>query len=306
MSEQHLREPTLAVVGWIDRFVPAPIRPYLRLMRLDRPIGIWLRLFPAWWALALASKGPLPLMLAALFAAEAILSRGLGCTVNDILDRRFDAQVERTRDRPLAARHLSVRAALVFLVLQLVLVVAVLASLNALVLGIFVISLVLAAIYPLMKRITWWPQAFLGLVFSSSTLMGWAALTGHLSLPALLLYAGCISWTVGYDTIYAHQDKRDDARVGVKSTALYLGAASKRWIGLFYALAVLLWGGALALQTSVLAALVAMLALTGLFVWQLRRWAPDSPALSLAAFKSSRQVGWLLLAAIVVARGGLL
>ncbi|WNG37251.1 4-hydroxybenzoate octaprenyltransferase [Archangium violaceum] len=290
--------------GWIDRFVPAPARPYLRLMRLDRPIGIWLRLFPAWWAILLANQGRPHLGLLALFLAEAILTRSLGCIINDILDRHIDAQVERTRMRPLASNQLTVRQAIAFLALLAVLEFLVLSSLGPLLLSMLTATLVLAALYPLMKRLTWWPQAFLGVVYNSGALMGWVALSGKFDLAPLLLYAGCVLWTLGYDTIYAHQDKRDDARIGVKSTAVYLGRSSRGWVSAFYALALLFWGAALASQLSPSATLAALLAVTLHFVWQLRSWNPESPADCLAKFKSNQSVGWLLLAGLALVGGG--
>lgn len=290
--------------GWIDRLIPAPARPYLRLMRVDRPIGMWLRLFPGWWALALAAERLPTLELWLIFWGEAVLTRGLGCTVNDIVDRDIDAKVARTRNRPLASGEVTVGQAAAFLGLQILLGALLLARLGGLTLGLFAATVILACIYPLMKRVTFWPQAFLGVVFNTSALMSWAAVQGTLSYAPLLLYAGCFFWTLGYDTIYAHQDKVDDARLGVKSTALHLGAASRKWVGGFFLAAVALWGAALTARGPLLVALLAVLAPAGHLAWQLRRWDPDSPALSLAMFKSNQNVGWLLLAGIVLLRLG--
>lgn len=290
--------------GWIDRLVPEPARPYLRLMRVDRPIGMWLRLFPGWWALALAAERLPALDLLIIFWGEALLTRGLGCTVNDIVDRDIDAKMARTRNRPLASGQVTVGQSVAFLGLQIALGTLLLARLGRLTLGLFAATVILACIYPLMKRVTWWPQAFLGVVFNTSALMGWAAVHGTLGFTPLLLYTGCFFWTLGYDTIYAHQDKLDDARLGVKSTALYLGAASRKWVGGFFLAAVALWGAALAGRGPLLAALIAMLPPAGHLIWQLRRWDPDSPALSLAMFKSNQNVGWLLLCGIVLLRLG--
>src|SRR6516162_6587845 len=185
---------------WVERFLPTGVRPYARLARLDRPIGTWLLLFPGWWAIALASSWwPAPLLLV-LFAVGAIVMRGAGCTLNDIADRHYDAQVARTRLRPLPSGAVSVRQAILFLGLQLAVGAAIL-------LGVVVLGLV--GTYPFMKRITYWPQVFLGLNFNWGALIGWTAVTGELAWPSLLLYVGGVFWTVGYDTIYAHQDKDD-------------------------------------------------------------------------------------------------
>jgi 4-hydroxybenzoate polyprenyltransferase len=209
--------------GWIDRLAPVWLRPYLKLARLDRPIGTWLLLFPCWWGLALASKGwPDPELLIA-FALGSVVMRGAGCTYNDMVDREFDARVERTRRRPLPSGAISLRAAAVFLALQLLAGLAILFTFNTITIALGIASLALVFTYPFMKRVTWWPQAFLGLTFNWGVLMGWSAVTGDISLPALLLYTGAIAWTIGYDTIYAHQDKEDDALIGLRSTALLFG-----------------------------------------------------------------------------------
>ncbi|QJE72105.1 4-hydroxybenzoate octaprenyltransferase [Aerophototrophica crusticola] len=286
---------------WVDRVLPAGLRPYARLARLDRPIGTWLLLFPGWWAIALAAPaGQWPdWWLMALFAVGAVVMRGAGCTVNDILDRKLDAKVERTRVRPIPAGEVTVFQALGFLGLQLFLGLLVLLQLNFLSILLGVASLVLVFSYPLMKRITWWPQAFLGLTFNWGALMGWTAVKGTLDAPALLLYAGCILWTLGYDTIYAHQDKEDDARVGIKSTALLFGAKSKRWVAGFYAGAFALWLAALSSLGQGWVLAVPLLATGGLLWVQVRGWQVDDPADSLATFKASRFVGWALLVAIM-------
>jgi len=287
--------------GWTDRWLPAALRPYARLARLDRPIGTWLLLFPCWWAIALAAApGHWPdIRLMALFALGAVVMRGAGCTINDVLDRHLDAQVERTRLRPIPSGQVSVRQAIAFLLLQLLLGLLVLIQLNRLTMALGVASLLLVFTYPLMKRITWWPQAFLGLTFNWGALMGWTAVRGSLDMPALLLYAGGIFWTLGYDTIYAHQDKEDDARIGVKSTARLFGDRSKRWVALFYAGAFVSWSAAL-LPSGHIGALAAPLLLAAaLLVHQVRGWKPDDPSSSLDSFKAARFVGWALLAAII-------
>jgi len=292
----------IRVDGWVDRWLPAGARPYARLARLDRPIGTWLLLFPGWWAIALAAPaGSWPdLRLMALFAVGALVMRGAGCTVNDILDRKLDAQVERTRARPIPSGQVTVRQALVFLVAQLLTGFLVLIQLNPLSIAMGVASLALVFTYPLMKRITWWPQAFLGLTFNWGALMGWTAVRGTLDLPAVLLYAGCILWTLGYDTIYAHQDKEDDARIGVKSTALLFGRNSRAWVGAFYAGAMVLWLSAVS-RVGNEWAMAVPLTITAILLWmQVRGWEMDDQASSLSTFKASRFVGWTLLIAIMV------
>ncbi len=285
--------------GWIDRLAPPAWRPYLRLARLDRPIGTWLLLFPGWWSIALAGSGRPDLGLMALFAVGAVVMRGAGCTVNDILDRDFDARVERTRSRPIPSGQVSVRQALAFLAVQLLIGLAVLVQMNGFSVALGALSLVLVFTYPLMKRITWWPQAFLGLTFNWGALLGWAAVRGELDWPALALYAGGIAWTLGYDTIYAHQDKEDDARIGVKSTALRLGDRSKIWIYGFYTLAFIGFGlaGRLAGAGPYFLPVLTLGALH--LSWQVATWRPDDQGDCLAKFKSNRWFGWILLAAIL-------
>jgi 4-hydroxybenzoate polyprenyltransferase len=288
--------------GWIDRFTPRAVQPYLKLARLDRPIGTWLLLFPCWWSTALASQGLPDWRPMLLFAVGAVVIRGAGCTVNDILDRDFDAKVERTRARPIPSGQVSVKQALAFLALQLLIGLVVLLQFNTTTILLGVLSLVLVFTYPLMKRITWWPQAFLGLAFNWGALVGWTAVRGELEWPALALYAAGIVWTLGYDTIYAHQDKEDDARIGVKSTALRLGDQSKIWIYAFYTLTFVgigAAGGLAGLGTWFRPVL--MLAVLQL-AWQVATWIPDDQNDCLAKFKSNRWFGWLVLAAIVAGR----
>lgn len=288
--------------SWTDRWAPAPIRPYLKLARLDRPIGTWLLLFPCWWSIALAATGWPDLWLMVLFGIGSVVMRGAGCTVNDILDRDFDARVERTRSRPIPSGQVSVRQALAFLVLLLAIGLAILVQLNGMTLALGVASLALIGIYPLMKRVTWWPQAFLGLTFNWGALMGWAAVTGRVDLPALVLYGAGIVWTLGYDTIYAHQDKEDDARVGVKSTALRLGERSRVWIGGFYAACLIgLLGTGLAAGVGA-PFLIGLALAAGQLVWQVASWSPDDPADCLDKFKSNRWFAWLVLGGIVAGR----
>ena len=219
-----------ATGNWVDKTAPPWSRPYLRLARLDRPIGSWLLLLPCWWSCALAAiaahNTPSVAQLA-LFFVGAFAMRGAGCTYNDIVDRDLDASVERTRSRPIPSGQVSVFSAGVCLVAQALIGLSVLLSFNVFTIGLGIASLVIVAVYPFMKRITYWPQIVLGLAFSWGALMGWAAVFARLDAPALLLYAGSIAWVIGYDTIYAHQDREDDALIGIKSTALLFGERTK-------------------------------------------------------------------------------
>jgi 4-hydroxybenzoate polyprenyltransferase len=287
-------------LDWIDRRAPRALRPYLKLARIDRPIGIWLLLWPAFWSLALAGQGAPDPWLLLLFALGALVMRGAGCTYNDIVDRRIDGRVARTARRPLPAGEISVRGALVFLALQLAAGLAILLSLNPFAILLGAGSLVLIASYPFMKRITYWPQAFLGLTFNWGALLGWAAARGTLDGPALVLYGAGVLWTLGYDTIYAHQDKEDDAFVGVKSTALKLGDKSRPWIAAFY-------GGTVALLAlaGVLAHIawpfyLGLAAAAGLLAWQVATLKLDEPGDCLAKFKSNALVGLLLFAGLLL------
>jgi 4-hydroxybenzoate polyprenyltransferase len=287
---------------WVDRLAPPPLQPYLRLARLDRPIGTWLLLFPCWWGVALASAGwPEPRLLLA-FALGALVMRGAGCTYNDIVDRDLDARVERTRHRPLPSGAVSLRGALLFLALQLLAGLAILLSFNGFTVWLGISSLALVFSYPFMKRITWWPQAFLGLTFNWGALMGWSAATGDLAPAALLLYAGALAWTVGYDTIYAHQDKEDDALIGVRSTARLFGDASRRWIALFYALALAGFAAAGAAAGLGWPYWIALAAAGLQLAWQVRGLRIDDPADCLMRFRSNRFVGWILFAGMVAGR----
>ena len=284
---------------WTLRLAPGALRPYLRLARVDRPIGTWLLLFPCWWGvgLAAAAAGAWPNWLyLLLFGIGALVMRGAGCTYNDLVDRDFDAKVARTATRPIPGGEVSPRQAVAFMGLQMLIGLAVLLQFNRFAVLLGLASLVLVFTYPFMKRITYWPQAWLGLTFNWGALMGWAVIEGRLALPAVLLYAAGIAWTLGYDTIYAHQDKEDDALIGVKSTALKLGTATKPWLVGFYALTVVLLaaaGLAAGLGPPYLAACVAVALHLG---WQVRTLDIDDPKNCLARFHSNRWVGWLLFA----------
>jgi 4-hydroxybenzoate polyprenyltransferase len=289
---------------WIDRHVPARWRPYARLARLDRPIGTWLLLFPCWWSFALAARpGGWPdLWLMILFGIGALVMRGAGCTVNDIVDRDLDARVARTATRPLASGRLTLTQALAFLGLQLAIGLVILLQLSATAIWLGVASLILVAVYPFMKRITWWPQAFLGLTFNWGALMGWAAVRDEVAWPAVLLYAACLSWTLSYDTIYAHQDKEDDALIGVKSTALRLGAQTKAWLLRFDAAMLVLLVAAGAAAGLGWIYYLAVLGVAFHLRWQQSEVDLDDPKDCLAKFRSNRAVGWILLAGIVLGR----
>jgi 4-hydroxybenzoate polyprenyltransferase len=284
---------------WAERFAPPALVPYIRLARLDRPIGTWLLLFPGWWAIALAAPGWPEWRLMALFGIGAVVMRGAGCTLNDIIDRDFDARVQRTRTRPLPSGAVSLRQAMVFLALQLALGAAVLLSLDRLAVALGLAVLLLIGTYPLMKRVTYWPQFFLGLNFNWGALMGWAAATGSLGLPAFLLYGGGIAWTLGYDTIYAHQDKEDDVLIGVKSAALALGSRTRPWLFVFYAAATALWGAAGWAAGLGWPFWLAIVLVLFQLLWQAARVDIDDPADCLAKFRSNRTAGWLLLLGIV-------
>lgn len=293
-----------ATGNWVDTRAPSWSRPYLRLSRLDRPIGSWLLLMPCWWSAALAAGiagdvGQLPVTLA-LFFAGAFVMRGAGCTWNDITDRDLDARVERTRSRPIPAGQVSVKQAAVFLVAQALIGLAVLLQFNHFAVMTGIASLLIVAVYPFMKRITWWPQIVLGLAFSWGALMGFAVTLGRIDASALLLYLGSIAWVIGYDTIYAHQDAEDDALIGIKSTALLFGARTRPALMAFYAAAVVLIGAALALGVARWPAWIGLAAFAAHLVWQIRRLDISDPALCLRIFKSNRDAGLLLFAGLLV------
>ncbi|MBI4968283.1 MAG: 4-hydroxybenzoate octaprenyltransferase [Rhodospirillales bacterium] len=288
--------------NWVDRLLPAAWRPYARLARLDRPIGSWLLLFPGWWSLALAAPAWPDLWRMALFALGAVIMRGAGCVFNDIADREFDAKVERTRARPIASGAVSPLKAGLFMGFLLLAGLVILLQFNKVAIVVGAVSLAVIFPYPFMKRITYWPQAWLGLTFTWGALLGWVAERGDLDWPALVLYAACFFWALGYDTIYAHQDKEDDALIGVKSTALRLGARTRPWMFGFYAMTALLmalsgWLAGLAWPFYPILALAAAQAF-----WQAGACDYDDSADCLRKFKSNRLFGFLVLAAMVAGR----
>lgn len=231
--------------NWVDRFAPHSLKPWLRLIRADRPIGAWLLMWPCWWSVALAARSEddfpdilFDIKLLLLFAAGAFAMRSAGCIYNDIIDRDIDSKVARTKERPLASGQISVTSAIVCALALCLVGLAILLQFNAFAFALGFGSVGIVLIYPLMKRVTFWPQAVLGLAFSYGALMGWAAYWGDLGLAPIVLYAASIAWTIGYDTIYAHQDKEDDLLVGLKSTALRFGENTTAWLSLFYGLTI--------------------------------------------------------------------
>src|SRR3982075_3600766 len=290
-----------ATGNWVDTHAPQWSRPYLRLSRLDRPIGSWLLLMPWWWGGGGGGAGgPPPPPTPALFLVGAFAMRGAGCTWNDITDRDLDALVERTRSRPIPAGQVSVPQALGFLVVQALIGLAVLLQFNRFAVATGTASLVIVAVYPFMKRITYWPQIVLGLAFSWGALMGFAVTFGRIDATALALYAGSIAWVIGYDTIYAHQDAEDDALIGIKSTALLFGARTRPALMVFYATAVVLIGVALMLAGARWPAWIGLAAFAAHLVWQITRFEISNPALCLRIFKSNRDAGLLLFAGLLV------
>ncbi len=303
--------------NWVDRFAPQASRPYLRLSRADRPVGTWLLWLPCLWAIALAAAAdPLgpgwhDLWLFASSAVGAFLMRGAGCTWNDLTDRDIDGQVARTRSRPLPSRQVTPRQALVWAVAQSLAASVILFSYNPAAILLGVASLALVAIYPFAKRFTWWPQLFLGLAFNWGALLMWTAHTGSLGGPAILLYLSGIAWTLFYDTIYAHQDREDDALIGVRSTARLFGRNSVPWLRLFLVASVTLM--MLAVLTALLPTgnpLKLVVALGGVWgfgwhlAWQLRRLDTEDPAGLLRLFRSNRDAG--LVAALFLAVAAML
>jgi 4-hydroxybenzoate polyprenyltransferase len=294
--------------NWVDRLAPRRFRPWLKLGRLDRPAGAWLLLLPGWQAIALAdamARRPPSLTLMVLFLMGAFVMRAAGCAFNDMVDKDFDVQVARTAARPVAAGQISRKGALGFAVGCCLVGLVILTRMNLFSIALGAASLILVAVYPFMKRITWWPQAWLGLTFNWGALLGFAAVEGRLGLPCLLLYLGGLFWTLGYDTIYALQDMEDDALVGVKSSARRLGGQVRQGVAIFYGLA-----AALALA-SVLTARLGAVSLVGVGVyaghllWQARRVQPGDGALALRLFKSNRWAGFILFLALAAGSLGI-
>lgn len=289
--------------NWVDAYAPQVLKPYLKLARADRPIGVWLLLFPCWWSLALAhlslGQAWINLWFAFLFAVGAAVMRGAGCTWNDIVDRDYDGRVARTALRPIPSGQISVRNAFLFAVGLSLTGFLVLIQFNWPTIGIGILSLGLVAAYPFAKRYTYWPQLVLGLTFNWGALVGWAAVTGGLTWPAFALYAGAVAWTIGYDTIYAHQDREDDALLGLKSTALKLGEKTRPALIVFYGVALVMWFIALWSAGATGIGFLALLAIAGQFGWQISTLDVDHSGNCLTRFKSNRFVGWIFVAGLV-------
>lgn len=293
--------------SWVNRLAPDFAWPYLQLMRADRPIGAWLLLWPGLWSIALAShvvyeNWPLYLpnvWLLALFFVGAFIMRGAGCVVNDLADRKYDALVERTKGRPLPSGRVSVLQALLFLGALCSIGLLILLQLNIFAIWLGASSLGLVVLYPFMKRITYWPQIVLGLTFNWGALLGWAAVTGGLALPALLLYGGGIFWTLGYDTIYAHQDKEDDVLIGVKSTALRLGEATPGWLVFFYGAMMVCFAAAGYLAGIGVAYYAGLGIVAGHCLWQIRSLRMDDSENCLMLFKSNHPLGFIMFISII-------
>ena len=288
----------------IDRLVPASLLPYLRLARVDRPIGFWLLALPCFWSVALAYRGtgaayPDPWILL-LFAIGAIVMRAAGCTYNDIVDRKIDARVARTRSRPLPSGQVTPKQAAIFMGVLSLIGLAVLLSFNGftILLGLAVIPVV--ALYPLVKRVSYWPQAVLGLAFSWGALMGYAAVQGRLDWAAIVLYAGAVSWTIGYDTIYAHQDREDDSLLGLKSTALKFGRATKAWLAVLYGLAFIAITVAGIAAKAETVFLLGMIVAGAQLIWQVATLDINDAENCLERFRSNRDFGLIVFAALVL------
>lgn len=290
----------------VFRWAPRRAVPFLQLARLDRPIGYWLLVLPCWWSSALASLAthrPPQVVQLALFLVGAIVMRGSGSTYNDIVDRDLDAKVERTRGRPIPSGRVGVGAARVFLVAQALVGFLVVIQFNLFTVELGIASLLIVAAYPFAKRVTSWPQLVLGFAFAWGGLVGWSAQTGALAPPALLIYAAAIAWTIGYDTIYALQDARDDPAAGIKSTARLFGTHVRLAVGLLYVAAVLLAEAALA-AGGVAGAPLAQLGVAGFALhlgWQVAALAPADPARALRLFRANRDAGLILFAGFALA-----
>ncbi len=292
-----------AVTGsWVYRNAPRAWQPYLKLARLDRPVGAWLLLWPCWWAVALAApEGGVPnIELLGLFMIGAFVMRGAGCTYNDIIDRDFDNQVERTKSRPLPAGEVTLTQAWLFLGLQCLIGLTVLLQMNGFAQIVGVSSLILVALYPFMKRITYWPQAWLGLTFNWGALLGFAAVLGDVPPAAIALYVGGFFWTLGYDTVYAHQDKEDDALIGVKSTALALGDKTHAFMVVFYGLFLIGLGLAGMLAKAGIIYYISLVFAALHLIWQIKRLDTRDSAACLLVFRSNISFGTIIFIGIIL------
>ena len=292
-----------ATGNWVDGFAPPFLRPYLRLARLDRPIGSWLLLIPCWWSVGLTGirTDHFPsLWHIVLFLIGAFAMRGAGCTWNDLVDRDLDGLVERTRSRPIPSGQVTVAEATAFMMLQALIGFLVLIQFNRYTVITGICSLLVVAIYPFMKRITYWPQIVLGLAFSYGALMGWPAAFGRLDWPALVLYAASICWVIGYDTIYAHQDREDDLLIGIKSTALLFGEETRPMLAKFYAAAVVLIGFAGLMVGGRFIFVLGLIGFAAHLAWQVTQLDINDSARCLKLFKSNRDAGLILFGAMLL------
>jgi 4-hydroxybenzoate polyprenyltransferase len=295
-------------MNWVDRLAPPRSRPYLRLARADRPIGTWLLLIPCWWGITLGVLHTgwhwVDLWLYPACTIGAFVMRGAGCTWNDITDSNIDAKVARTRSRPIPSGQVTVKQAAAFMVGLSLAGLVVLLTLNSAAIWLGVISLAPVCVYPFAKRFTWWPQVFLGIAFNWGALLGWAAHTGGLSLPPLYLYLAGIAWTLHYDTIYAHQDREDDALIGVRSTARLFERDTASWLWMFTGLTVIFAGLAVLFANGGWFGILGPLALGGFMAWQIFELDIDNPEQCLKLFRATRwgglmMLGFLLLDAVI-------
>ena len=288
--------------NWVDNWLPKTLRPYARLGRFDRPIGAWLLLFPCWWSLTLATQdwtniGKI-IWFFFLFGIGAMIMRAAGCCLNDIIDRNYDASIARTRDRPIASGTVSIKNGLIFMSILSILGLIILIQFNTFTVVTGIASLLIVLIYPYSKRYTNWPQIILGLAFNWGALLGWTAIHSKIEMPAILLYVGGIFWTLGYDTIYALQDKKDDYIVGVKSTARILEDNIRVWLCLFFALAILFFGLAGWFTALKWPFYIGVLCITFQASWQIIDLKPNDPSDCLYKFKSNQLFGWIFLCSV--------
>ncbi|MCY4305041.1 MAG: 4-hydroxybenzoate octaprenyltransferase [Aestuariivita sp.] len=299
--------------NWVDKYAPIGMRPYLRLSRIDRPIGTWLLLIPCWWGLALGILNTKQLRLEDAWIAlgcaiGAMLMRGAGCTWNDITDCNFDRLVVRTKSRPIASGQISVSSAIIWMCVQAIGAFCILLTFNLTTIALGVLSLLPVAIYPFAKRFTWWPQIFLGIAFNWGALLAWAAHTGSLHLASVLLYGAGIFWTLFYDTIYAHQDRDDDALIGIKSTAILFGKKTPIWLLRFLTAAIAL------MSLAVIVAVIPVAKVYGLLIsimgvaamcihleWQRQNFVFDDTKTLLKLFRSNRDAGLIFLLFLSIA-----
>ena len=315
MTEQSRTEEAIGKVSdavegnWVDNKAPEFSRPYLRLSRADRPIGTWLLLIPCWWGLTFSilkdgQPGPADLWIFVGCALGAFLMRGAGCTWNDISDRNYDGAVERTKTRPIPSGQVTVMKAVVWMGFQALIASFILFSFNWVAITLGLVSLIPVLVYPFAKRFTWWPQVFLGIAFNWGALLAFAAHIGSLHLSAIFLYLSGIAWTLFYDTIYAHQDKEDDALIGIKSTAQLFGDSTYKWLCFFSILSSALMLGALWFCTSGLRFIICGLGVLSFWIhliWQICKVNLDNSENLLIIFKSNRNAGLLPLIFFVFA-----